>query len=81
MTPVNGQYTFGIPVPADPGPARWSLGTETQPVTDQFAHRPWPRTRTRSGVGRAREEWSDMPNLVPSDARLSPKTEECDSQR
>ena len=50
MTPVNDWYTFGIPAPADPGLARQSPGTGTQPVMDRFAYKLPPRTRTRSGV-------------------------------
>ena len=82
VTPVNDRYTFGILAPADLGPARQSPGTGTQPVMDRFAYKPQPRTRTRSGVNRVRDEWPDMPNsAVPYYGRLLPKTEECDSQR
>ena len=76
MTPVDDRYAFGIPALA-----RQSPGTGTQPVTDRFAYRPPPRSRTRARVDRVRDEWLDMPNSVPIYGRLSPKTEECDSQR
>ena len=74
--PADDRYTFGIPNPADPRSARWSPGTGTHPVTNQFAYGPPPQTRTRPGCNRVRDEWPDVPNSIPSYGRLSPEAEQ-----
>ena len=65
---MTDRYTFGMRslwTPTYPGPARQSP----------------PRTRTRPGFDRVRDDWPDMPNSVQSCDKLSQRAEVHDSDR
>ena len=81
MTPVTDWYTFGMPTPTYPGPARQSPGTGIQLAMDQFVYELPPQTKTRPGFDRVWDDWPDMPNSVPSHDKLSPKAEVHDSDK